>query len=155
VSDDLVPVGRVGKPHGLDGSFFVEAASEDEERFAAGARLFVDGEPLTIAASKRAQNRPVIRLERRPERGATLAVPSSELPPPEDGSYYVFQLVGLAVVDDEGRELGRVADVWPYPANDVLELDTGVALPLVEDCVQDVDLEAGRIVVATGFADGG
>ena len=42
---DLVKVGRVGKPHGLDGSFFVEHASEDEARFAKGATLHVDGEP--------------------------------------------------------------------------------------------------------------
>jgi 16S rRNA processing protein RimM len=155
VSEELVPVGRVGKPHGLDGSFFVEGASEHGERFAVGASLFVDGEAATVEASKTARNRPVIRLDRRPERGATLAVPSAELPTPEEGSYYVFQLVGMAVVEEEGRELGRVAEVSPYPANDVLELDSGLALPLVEDCVREVDLEARRIVVATGFADGG
>jgi ribosomal 30S subunit maturation factor RimM len=46
-----------------------------------------------------------------------------------------------------------VRDVAPYAANDVLELDTGLLLPLVEDCVREVDLQAGRIVVARGFAD--
>ena len=45
-----------------------------------------------------------------------------------------------------------VSEVQPYPANDVLELDTGLLLPLVDACVLDVDLERGRIVVATGFA---
>ena len=39
-------------------------------------------------------------------------------------------------------------------ANDVLELDSGLALPMHEECVREVDLEAGRIVVAAGFADG-
>ena len=150
-----MPVGRVGKPHGLDGSFFVEGASEHDERFAVGAQLFVDGEPATVEASKRARNRPVIRLDRRPERGATLAVPSSELPPPQAGSYYVFQLIGAEVVEEGGRPLGRVTDVAPGVANDVLELDSGLTLPLVEECVREVDVEGGRIVVATGFADGG
>jgi ribosomal 30S subunit maturation factor RimM len=42
--------------------------------------------------------------------------------------------------------------VQPGVANDVLELDSGLALPLVEACVRDVDLEAGRILVAQGFA---
>jgi ribosomal 30S subunit maturation factor RimM len=37
-------------------------------------------------------------------------------------------------------------------ANDVLELDSGLALPMVEDCVRAVDLSAGRIVVAPGFS---
>jgi 16S rRNA processing protein RimM len=150
---DLVPVGRVGKPHGLDGSFFVEGASEATERFAKGATLYVDGEPARIEGSKQARGRPVIRLDRPVERGATLAVPRAELPPPEPDAYYIFQLVGLAVEEDGGRVLGRVRDVHEYPANDVLELDSGLTLPLVEACVREVDLESGRIVVSSGFAD--
>ncbi len=152
---DLVTVGRVGRPHGLDGSFFVEGASERPETFAEGATLYVAGEPATVVTSKRgAGGRPVIRLDRRVERGAELAVPREALPPLEDeDAYYVFQLVGLLVVEEGGRLLGRVRDVVDYPANDVLELDTGVSLPLVGVCVRQVDLEGGRIVVASGFAD--
>jgi 16S rRNA processing protein RimM len=150
---DLVRVGRVGKPHGLDGSFFVEHASEDEARFAVGARVHVNGEPAEVVASKRSGGRPVIRLDREAPRGAELAVPQEELPPPEEGEYYEFQLVGLAVEEEGGRPLGRVAAVQPGVANDVLELDSGLALPLVEACVRDVDLDGGRILVAQGFAE--
>ena len=149
---DTVTVGRVGKPHGLQGSFFVEHPSEEPERFAAGAELVVDGRPARIVESKRARGRPVIRLDRRVERGSVLEVPRSALAPPDEGEYYVFQLVGLEVVEDGGRPLGRVVDVAPGVANDVLELDSGVALPMVEDCVRVVDLDASRIVVAPGYA---
>ena len=152
MSIETVRVGRVGRPHGLDGSFVVEDASEDPERFAVGATLLVGGEPARVVASKRARGRPVIRLDRRIERGAALEVARSALPPPEPGSFYVFDLVGAEVVEDGGRVLGRVSDVVPGIANDVLALDSGLALPLVEDCVRDVDLEAGRISVARGFA---
>ena len=151
----MIPVGRVGRPHGLDGSFFVEQPSEAPERFAVGATLFAAGEPATVVSSKQARGRPVIKLDRRVERGATLAVERAQLPPPEPDSYYVFQLVGLEVVEEGGRPLGRVADIAPGVANDVLELDSGLALPLVEDCVRAVELEAGRIVVAPGFAEAG
>jgi 16S rRNA processing protein RimM len=149
----LVEVGRVGRPHGLDGSFVVEDASEDVERFSAGARVFLDGEPATVAASKRAGGRLVVRLDRPARRGAALAVQRADLPETRAGEYYVFQLAGLAVEEEGGRPLGRVQDVAPGVANDVLELDTGLALPLVEDCVLSVDLERGRIVVAQGFGD--
>jgi len=47
-----------------------------------------------------------------------------------------------------------VTEVSSGPANDVLELDTGLALPLVDACIREVDLDAGRIVVQTGFTDG-
>ena len=153
--DEAVSVGRVGRPHGLDGAFFVEGPSDSAERFAVGARLLVGGEETRIVASKRSGGRPVIRLDRSVPRGATLQVRREDLPPPEDDAYYVFQLVGLAVEEEGGRGLGRVAAVTPAPANDVLELDSGLALPLVDDCVRDVDLERGRIVIAPGFADTG
>ncbi|HYA08656.1 MAG TPA: ribosome maturation factor RimM [Gaiellaceae bacterium] len=149
-----MPIGRVGKPHGLDGSFFVEGPSEREEAFAKGATVYADGEPAEIVGSRRgAGGRPVIRLDRRVERGATLAVPRASLPELEEDAYYVFQLVGLVVEEEGGRVLGRVRDVVDYPANDVLELDSGLSLPLVEACVRQVDLEGGRITVSTGFAE--
>jgi 16S rRNA processing protein RimM len=154
---ELVPVGRVGRPHGLDGSFFVEGASGREEAFAVGATLHAAGEPAEIVASKHgAGGRPVIRLDRRVPRGAELAVPRETLPPLSDeDEYYVFQLVGLAVEEEGGRVLGRVRDVLEYPANDVLELDSGASLPLVAACVRQVDLAGGTIVVAPGFAEPG
>lgn len=147
-------MGRVGRPHGLRGDFVVEHASDAPERFAPGARVYVGREPATVVESKRAGGgRLVVRLDRPVERGAALELPADELPAPEAGSYYAFQLVGLAVAEEGGRELGRVQEVEPGVANDVLRLDSGVALPLVEDCVREVDLPAGRILVVPGFAE--
>ena len=153
---ERVVVGRVGRPHGLNGAFVVERPSDDPQRFAVGARLLASGEPAEVVESKRVGGgRIAIRLDRRVERGTELEVDRAELPAPEDDTYYIFQLVGLTVVEEGGRELGRVEDVLEYPANDVLELDSGLVLPMVEDCVLNVDLTEGRIVVATGYAADG
>jgi 16S rRNA processing protein RimM len=154
LSSELVTVGRVGRPHGVDGSFFVEEASETPGRFARGATLLVDGEPAEVTVSKRgAGGRPVVKLDRAVPRGATLAVRRDELPALEEDAYYVFQLVGLAVEEEGGRALGVVADVENGPANDALVLDSGLLLPLVDACVLELDVDAGRVVVARGFAD--
>jgi len=151
---DRVRVGLVGRPHGLAGAFVVEGASDAPERFAVGASLLAAGEPATVVESKRSGGRTVIRLDRRVERGVPLEIPRERLGRPEEpDTYYVFELVGLAVEEEGGRALGTVSDVLERPANDVLELDSGALLPLVEDCVLEVDLEGGRIVVAGGFAD--
>jgi len=112
----------------------------------------VDGEPAEVVASKRSRGRPVIRLDREVRRGSELAVPRSELEPTGENEYYAFQLVGLEVEEEGGRALGRVATVQPGVANDVLELDSGHLLPLVDACVREVDLDGRRIVVAPGFA---
>jgi 16S rRNA processing protein RimM len=86
-------------------------------------------------------------------RGATISVRRDELPEPEEDTYYVFQLVGLAVEEEGGRSLGIVTDVENGPANDALVLDSGLLLPLVDACVLELDLDAGRVLVARGFAD--
>jgi 16S rRNA processing protein RimM len=152
---DRVAVGRVGKPHGLAGAFFVEDASEDPNRFVVGTELLVAGEPVRIVESKHARGRPVIRLDRRVERGAALEIPKEVLAPVAEDEYYVFQLVGLDVEEEGGGSLGRVTDVAPGVANDVLGLNSGVSLPMVEECIRAVDLETGRILVAPGYADAG
>ena len=146
-----VRVGRIGRSHGVNGAVVVEDASEDPERFASGARVYVDRQPATVVESKRASGRPVIRLDRPVSRGALLELPVEELPALPEGELYAFQLEGLAVEIEAGAPLGRVVRVMPGVANDVLELDTGLLLPLVEECVRAVELDAGRIVVAPGF----
>ena len=147
-----MPIGRVGRPHGLDGAFVVERASDDDRRWQVGASLLVDGRRATIEASRRVGGgRRAIRLDRPVERGTELAVDVSELPSPEADSYYAFQLVGLLVVDEHGGALGRVVAVLPGAANDNLELEGGRLVPLIEDAVRSVDLERGSILVDRGF----
>jgi 16S rRNA processing protein RimM len=156
LSSDLVTVGRVGKPHGSTARSSSTAAAQSAERFAQGATLLVDGAAAEVVGSKRAAGgRFVIKLDRDAPRGATLSVRRDELPDPGEDTYYVFQLVGLAVEEDGGRPLGVVAEVENLPANDVLVLDSGLLLPLVDACVLDVDLAARRVLVARGFADDG
>jgi 16S rRNA processing protein RimM len=149
-----VTVGRVGRPHGLDGAFFVEEPSADGRWFVAGVRLLAAGEDVEIVAARRgAGGRPVIRLDRPVARGARLEVPREALPPTGEGEYYASDLVGLEVIEEGGRSLGLVHSVYAGPANDALELADGLLLPLVAACVKSVDLEAGRILVAPGFSD--
>jgi 16S rRNA processing protein RimM len=150
--DAVVPIGRVGRPHGLDGAFVVERASDDERRWEVGATVLVGGEPATIAVSRRVGGgRRAVRLDRPVERGAELTIPLAVLPTPEPDTYYAFQLVGLEVLDESGRGLGAVTAVHPGIANDNLELADGRLVPLIEDAIREIDLDRQRVVVASGF----
>jgi ribosomal 30S subunit maturation factor RimM len=148
----LVPIGRVGRPHGTDGAFVVEQASTDESRWSVGATVLVDGEPAEITLMRRVGGGGrAIRLDRAVPRGAELTMRRADLPPLEGDSYYAFELVGLTVVDEEGLALGTVSDVAPGLANDNLELDDGRLVPMIEDAIREIDLADGRIVVSRGF----
>ncbi len=150
----LVCVGRVGRPHGVDGAFVVEQASDDPSRFDVGAQLLAEGRRAEVVLSRRVGGgRVAIKLDRPVSQGAELAVRRDELPALPPDSYYVADLIGMDVVDEEGARVGAVADVLPGPANDVLELNTGLLLPLVEECVREVDRASRRILLNPGFTD--
>ncbi|HVU77009.1 MAG TPA: ribosome maturation factor RimM [Gaiellaceae bacterium] len=148
-----VRIGRVGRPHGIDGAFFVEQPSDDTRWWKTGASFLAGGQRVQVVAHRSSSGRPVIKVEPPVDRGAILEVERDELPPTAEDEYYAFELVGLGVVEEGGRELGTVRAVTPGVANDVLELDSGALLPMVEDCVREIDLAGARIVVAQGFAD--
>lgn len=148
-----VAIGRVGRPHGIDGAFFVEQPSDDDRWWRTGVRFLAGGQEVEVIAHRRSSGRPVVKLDRAIERGTILEVERDALPPTEEDEYYVFELVGVPVMEENGRLLGSVKVVVPGVANDVLELDTGVLLPMVEECILKVDLEASCITVAAGFAD--
>jgi 16S rRNA processing protein RimM len=148
-----VAIGKVGRPHGIDGAFFVEQPSNDERWWKTGARFLADGTPVEVVAHRTSSGRPVVKVEPPVERGALLEVERVDLPATGEDEYYAFELVGLPVVEETGRALGTVEAVIPGVANDVLELDSGVLLPMVEDCIRRVDVAGGRIEVAEGFAE--
>jgi 16S rRNA processing protein RimM len=152
---DRVVVGQVGRPHGLDGSFVVEHASDDARWFKVGSRLNAGAAEVQVVSSRHGSGgRPVIKLDTELARGTKLEVPQEVLPPTEEDEYYVFELIGLEVVEEPGgRALGKVVRVVPGVANDALELEGGALLPLVGECVNDIDIGAGRILVARGFSD--
>ena len=151
---EFVCIGRVGRPHGVDGAFVVEEASEDSRRFELGAELLVDGELARVIASRQVGGRRrAIKLDHAVERGVELTVRREDLLPLPSDAYYVADLVGLHVLDERGERVGVVRDVLPGPANDALELDSGLLLPLVDDCIREVDLAGRRILLNPGFTD--
>lgn len=145
-------VGRVGRPHGLDGAFVVERGSDDESRYAVGAVLLVNGVPATIVVSRRiGKGRRAIRLDRAVERGDLLTIARADLPELGEGEFYAFELIGLRVAEQGGEDIGTVRDVLPGPANDNLELADGTLVPMIEDAIQSIDLAGGIVLLNPGF----
>ncbi len=136
------PVGRVGRAHGRDGSFYVEGA---DHALPVGSRVSVDGRAAVVERRAGTDARPLIRLSgfEAPPRGATLLVDE----PLEEGEYLASDLVGCDVPG-----LGSVARVVSGPSCDVLELSPGGELvPFVSDAIKGVDLEARLIEVDRRF----
>jgi len=82
-------------------------------------------------------------------KGAALAVQRDAMPDPAAGTYYLADLVGLEVVNEQGAVLGRVEKFFSSGSQDVMEVvgDKTRLLPWVAAVVKDVDLAGGRVRV--------
>ena len=135
--------GRVGKPHGLDGSFYVERPRHELPE---GAEVTLAGHAHRIVRRAGTDERPLIRLAGVDDPGALggeLLLVEDEL---GQGEWLASDLVGLSVPG-----LGKVAQVIDAPSCSVLELEDGTLIPLVSDAVRSVDLDAGEIEVDRDF----
>ena len=88
--------------------------------------------------------------------GAQVLVEAGESPPPPEGEFYEWQIVGLQVFTTDGRDLGAVEEVLHTGANDVYVTPEGL-LPATAEVIKEIDLTARRIVVepVPGLLDGG
>jgi 16S rRNA processing protein RimM len=150
-----VLAGRVGRPHGLDGSFHVTQPMP--QLLTPDAQVRVGDVPARIAARKGPPDKPILRLDIAADRtavealrGQELFVVGAERPELEEDEYWAEQLVGCEVVDGE-RSLGEVRALVALPSCEVLELGDGTLVPLVRDAIRSVDVDAGRIEVDSRF----
>lgn len=79
--------------------------------------------------------------------GFSLFIREAERASLPEGEYYVDQLLGLDVLTNTGRGLGKLADVLNTPAHDVYVTDSGAMIPAAGDFIVGIDLDAGKIVV--------
>ncbi len=151
--------GRVGRPHGLDGSFHV---TRPDARLLEGRdELLLDGRPVKVERRAGTPERPILRLaghttreDVEAVRGAQLAVPADAAPPLEEGEYWAHELAGCVVVDGD-RTVGEVRRMLPLPSCEALEVVRDGApdllVPMVHDAVRSVDVRARRIDVDLSF----
>jgi len=85
-------------------------------------------------------------------KGTAVAVQRDALPEPEQGKYYLSDLVGLEVVNEQGQALGVVQRMFTNGAQEVMEVvgDRTRLLPWVAAIVKKVDLEKKQIGVEWG-----
>jgi 16S rRNA processing protein RimM len=139
----LVTAGRVGKPHGLDGSFYVEGPRHELPE---GAELVVAGAGHRIVRRAGTDERPLIRLAGLDDAGelrGELLLVEDEL---GEDEWLAADLLGCRVPGH-----GAVTQVIDGVSCSVLELEDGTLVPFVSDAIERVDLEAGEIHVNANF----
>jgi 16S rRNA processing protein RimM len=163
--DSLVAIGKIVRPHGIQGELRVLLFNPDSEILDIVEEVHVkvaDGPDRVIHID---DCRPVagggvlLVLEGIEDRngadtlrGAILSVPRSSLPAPEEGEFYVHDIIGAVAVLADGTEIGKVIEHLSYPTTEVLVIQGAsrrYEVPLVRDFVQSVDPAAKRVVLTS------
>ena len=154
----MIRVGQVAGAYGLDGAVKVIPLTDFVDRFDAGATFLIDGTERQVEWSRTGQLGLVLKLRGIDNRtmaglfrGRYLEIPEAAVRPLAEGRFYHHQVVGLTVLTSSGKQLGTIAEVLERPANDVWVSREGVVehlIPATRDAVIEVDVAAGRVVVA-------
>ena len=157
-----MPAGRVGKPHGLDGSFYVTRAVT--RLLELGATVAVAGTEAEIVRRAGTAEHPIVRLAGVEDRaaaeklrGAELTVQPQELPALGEGEWWAHELAGCVVRDGE-HEVGVVTGLLELPSCEALEVRRSDApgtllVPLVKDAVRSVATNRREIDIDLGFLE--
>jgi 16S rRNA processing protein RimM len=152
--------GLVGRPHGLDGSFYVREPTP--QLLDEGTQVRVGGSESRIVRRAGDDRRPIVRLDGydgrdavEAVRGEALMVARDEAPQLEEDEWWEDDLVGCEVKDGE-RRIGTVRRLLGLPSVDVLEVERADAagellVPLVTEAVRSVDIERKLVDVDLGF----
>jgi 16S rRNA processing protein RimM len=159
MSDRLIEAGRVGRPHGLDGSFHVTRA--DARLLDGVEELWVRGRREQVARRAGSAERPILRLAGHDGReaaealrGATLEVALDRVPPLDPDEYWAHDLAGCAVWDGE-QHVGEVRRMVALPSCEALEVARPGAddllVPMVRDAIRSVDVAGRRIEIDLSY----
>lgn len=159
--EDLFRVGVIANTHGIRGEVKVFPTTEDPTRFEWLKEILLDagGEMLELEIEKVRYFKNLVILKFRgiddindieKYKGKELFVTRENAIPLEEGEYYIADIIGAAVYTEDGERFGILTDVMETGANQVYVVDhegREVLLPVIPDCVKDINIEEKKVVV--------
>ena len=159
---DLVPLGKIVKPHGILGELKIRLFNSESETLKVGQSVWVglekkDYEPYIIEKISLQFEKSRLKFKNVNDRNSaelfrnfTLSVCRDEFPEIIDEEFYLVDLIGFNVVDQTGKTVGEVSDIMENPASDILIIsyeDKEHLIPLVDDFVTLFDFEKKQVTI--------
>lgn len=163
-SEERVPLGKIVGVHGLKGELKIylyasgiEVADTVEILKSSRETVFIDGLPYVLKGIKRHKAVMLVKLDgisRREDAeafvGKDVLVDKGELPDLDDGEYYAFEIQGMEVVSTDGKNLGKVANIFSTGSNDVYVVEGPlgeILIPAIKDVIVKMDVPGKKMVV--------
>ena len=151
----FIEAGRITNTHGVAGEVKIEVWLDSPQLLRRCGRIFLDGAERRILSGKVQKNFLIAKLEGTEDvnaamalKGKTVFIDRSDARLPA-GSYFLQDILGSRVVDEQGREIGRLTEVLERPASNVyvVQGETEHLIPAVPAFILATDPAAGVITV--------
>ena len=159
---EFLNVGKIVNTHGIRGEVRVISQTDfPEERYRKGQRLTLFREnkaplELTVAGHRKHKNFDLLTFEGYPTindveplRDGILKVSKDELSELTENEYYYHEIIGLTVIDEQARELGKIKEILSPGANDVWVVQRkgkkDALISYIESVVKQIDLDKGEV----------
>lgn len=159
-SSEYLVVGRVIRPHGVRGMLLVDAFTEVIHSVRPSSEILLgpDKVPVVVRSFRPHRARFLLSIEGCEDRetadawrGQDIFLRLDDAEPLPEGVYYHWQILGLAVITEDGEALGKVDQILETGANDVYVVrdDAGneLLIPAIESAIVHTDLRDGQIIV--------
>ncbi len=158
---DRLRVGVISSVHGVHGECKVYPTTDDISRFRKLKKVYIEepgrGRILEVEHVKFFNNMAICKFREidDPEsiqkyRGCDLMIDREDAVPLDEGEYFIADLIGCRVIDEDGNDLGECAELFPTGANQVMDVRGGAKdflMPYIRQCILKVDIEDRKIYV--------
>ena len=151
----FIEAGRIVNTHGVNGEVKIEVWLDSPQFLRRCGRVFLDGTERKILSAKVQKSFLIVKLAgvedlnaAMPLKGRTVEIAREDAPLPK-GAYFLQDILGALVRDEQGNEIGRLTDVLERPASNiyVVQGETEHLIPAVPEFILNTDAEAGVITV--------
>ncbi len=152
-----IEIGKIVNTHGLKGHIKVEPWCDGIETFEYLSRVFVKNMSYKIESVKVQKNLFLLKLEglnsveeAEKLKNTVLYAQEDEMPPLPEGVYYIKDIIGLDVYDDE-KYIGKISDWIETGANNVYVIQRkegkDILIPAIDSVIKHVDIENNKMSV--------
>ena len=160
--DALIEVARIVKPLGIRGELKVLPLTRTPSELGRYKFFYIADESgrvteVVVDCFQVRSNAVILKLvgldardQAEKYRDCALLIRQDQLPRPEEGEYFIQDLIGLSVVSDDGEELGTLRDVLELSAHDIYQVENGdreLLIPAISDFILDIDLKRRKMIV--------
>lgn len=153
---DFLSVGQIINTHGIKGEIKVYPLTDDIRRFRKLEKIYIDDTEKKVIWCKLQNDVVILKIEgidtledAAKFKEKYIYVKREDAVKLKEGSYFIADMIGCSVQDENGTDLGTISDVLKTGSNDVYVVkgSSELLVPAIKDVVVDIDIKNSKVII--------